>query len=87
MKMVDCLNIMRAEVEPGSETFNLLISALGECRNHSQCRQIHFLALKKWITFDDILMTSLLELYAKSEDLENSTKLFRAVSQRNYTTL
>ncbi|KAI3471647.1 hypothetical protein Pfo_028297 [Paulownia fortunei] len=82
MKTIDCLNKMRVEVEPSIETFSVLISGLGGCGNHSQGKQIHCLALKSGF-FDDILMTSLLYLYAKSGDLENSTKLFREVSHRN----
>ncbi|KAI3471734.1 hypothetical protein Pfo_028384 [Paulownia fortunei] len=77
MKIIDCLTKMRVEVEPSIETFSVLISGLGGCGNHSQGRQIHCLALKSGF-FDDILMTSLLDLYAKSGDLENSTKLLAA---------
>ncbi|PIN20086.1 hypothetical protein CDL12_07247 [Handroanthus impetiginosus] len=86
MKIVDCLSKLRNEVEPSIETLTLLISALGEDRNHTQdVQHIHCLALKSGL-FDNILMTSLLDLYAKCGDLENSTKLFIEVSQRNYTT-
>ncbi|KAL0359597.1 UNVERIFIED_CONTAM: Pentatricopeptide repeat-containing protein, chloroplastic [Sesamum angustifolium] len=85
MKMADCLSRMRREVEPSIETLTVLIAGLGQCRYPSQGRQIHCLALKTRL-FDDILMTTLLEMYAKSGDLENSSKLFREVSHRNYST-
>lgn len=83
-KIVDCFNKMRDEVEASIETFTLLISSIGECGDHSQCRQVHCLALKSGI-FDNILVTSLLDSYAKTGDLENSTKLFIEFSYRNYS--
>ncbi|KAL0339734.1 UNVERIFIED_CONTAM: Pentatricopeptide repeat-containing protein, chloroplastic [Sesamum radiatum] len=85
MKMADCLSRMRREVEPSIETLTVLIAGLGQCRYPSQGREIHCLALKTGL-FDDILMTTLLEMYAKSGDLENSSKLFREVSHTNYST-
>ncbi|KAK4404800.1 Pentatricopeptide repeat-containing protein [Sesamum angolense] len=85
MKMADYLSRMRREVQPRIETLTVLIAGLGQCRYPSQGRQIHCLALKTGL-FDDILMTTLLEMYAKSGDLENSSKLFREVSHRNYST-
>ncbi|KAL3841286.1 hypothetical protein ACJIZ3_025877 [Penstemon smallii] len=86
MTMVDCFNTMRCEkVEPNIETLTLLTSGLAECGNPYPGRKMHCLALKFGL-FDDILKTSLLNLYANSGDLEMSAQLFRAVSQGNCST-
>ncbi|KAK6124869.1 hypothetical protein DH2020_041403 [Rehmannia glutinosa] len=76
MKIIDCLNRMRCEVKPSIETFTVIISGLEGCGNHSQGKQIYCLALKSG-TLDDILMSSLLDLYAKSGDFEEAVKLFQ----------
>ncbi|KAL7097789.1 hypothetical protein ACP275_10G164800 [Erythranthe tilingii] len=84
-KIVDCFNKMRKEVEASVETYTILIMGLGECGDHSQCRQIHCLALKSG-SLDDILITTFLNSYAKCGDFENSTKFFKEVFCKSYAT-
>ena len=67
------------------ETLTLLISAFAKCRDLFQGEKIHCLTIKFGFC-DDILLTSLLDFYAKCGEIEISAQLFREIPNRNVVT-
>ncbi|KAK7278859.1 hypothetical protein RJT34_23898 [Clitoria ternatea] len=67
------------EVDPWTiETLTLIISAFAKCGNLSEGECIHCLVIKTGFS-DDILLTSLVDFYAKCGKLEISVQLFREI--------
>ncbi|RAL51877.1 hypothetical protein DM860_010595 [Cuscuta australis] len=81
-KMIYCFGKMLAEVEPSVETLTTLVSGLSSGGHLAQGSQIHCLSLKTGL-LDDILKSSLLNFYAKCNDVERSTRLFGEIAWKN----
>lgn len=87
LKVVDIFNKIMREVAFSIETLTMLISATAS--SDSGClilgENLHSLAIKSGL-YDGILRTSLLYMYAKFGELENSTRLFKEISNRSIIT-
>lgn len=87
VKVVDILNKIMGEVPLSIETLTILIS--GTATSDSRClmlgENLHSLAIKSGL-YDGILCTSLLGMYAKFGELENSTSLFKEIPNRSIVT-
>ncbi|XP_031745526.1 pentatricopeptide repeat-containing protein At4g35130, chloroplastic-like [Cucumis sativus] len=85
--VVDILNKIMGEVPLSIETLTILIS--GIATSDSRClmlgENLHSLAIKSGL-YDGILCTSLLGMYAKFGELENSTSLFKEIPNRSIVT-
>lgn len=76
---------MQARVQLSVETLTAVISALADSADLLQGEKLHNLALQSGLC-DDVLRTSLLDLYAKCGEIENSIKLFDEIAHRNNIT-
>ncbi|XP_038883286.1 pentatricopeptide repeat-containing protein At4g35130, chloroplastic-like [Benincasa hispida] len=87
LKVVDIFNKIMGEVTLSIETLTILISATAT--SDSGClilgENLHSLAIKSGL-YDSILQTSLLDMYAKFGELENSAKLFKEIPNRSIIT-
>uniref|UniRef100_A0A2N9HGM1 Pentatricopeptide repeat-containing protein n=1 Tax=Fagus sylvatica TaxID=28930 RepID=A0A2N9HGM1_FAGSY len=84
-KLVNRFSEMQGIAALSIETLTLLISAFAKSRDLFQGEQIHCLAIKSGFC-DDVLLTSLLDFYAKCGKIEISDQLFRKISYRNNVT-
>ncbi|GMY19739.1 pentatricopeptide repeat-containing protein At4g35130, chloroplastic-like [Fagus crenata] len=84
-KLVNRFSEMQGIAALSIETLTLLISAFAKSRDLFQGEQIHCVAIKSGFC-DDVLLTSLLDFYAKSGKIEISDQLFRKISYRNNIT-
>lgn len=84
-KLVTRFNEMLREVTPSIETLTLFISAIADCANLYEGGMLHCLGIKAGLQ-DTILMTSLLDFYAKCGALEISAQLFGDIPHRNSIT-
>ncbi|KAH7511786.1 hypothetical protein FEM48_Zijuj12G0019600 [Ziziphus jujuba var. spinosa] len=85
VKAIGMFNKMRLEVETSIETLTSVISAVGKSGNLFQGEKLHCLAIKSG-HLDDVLQTSLLDLYAKCGELGKSERLFKEIRHRNNIT-
>ncbi|KAF3442487.1 hypothetical protein FNV43_RR16403 [Rhamnella rubrinervis] len=85
IKVAAIFNEMRVEVEPSIETLTSVISAFGKSGNLFQGENLHCLAIKSGY-LDDVLHTSLLDLYAKCGEFESLDRLFKEISHTNNIT-
>ena len=74
-KLVNIFSEMRGSAAISIETLTLLISAFAKCRDLFQGEKIHCLTIKTGFC-DEILLTCLLDFYAKCGEIEISTQLY-----------
>ncbi|GMY19102.1 pentatricopeptide repeat-containing protein At4g35130, chloroplastic-like [Fagus crenata] len=84
-KLVNRFSAMQGIAALSIETLTLLLSAFAKSRDLFQGEQIHCLAIKSGFC-DDVLLTSLLDFYAKCGKIEILDQLFRKISYRNNVT-
>jgi pentatricopeptide repeat protein len=80
--LVNRLNKMQGISALSIESLTLLISAFAKYSDLFQGEQIHCLAIKTGF-HDDVLLTTLLDFYAKCGKIEISAELFREICQKN----
>uniref|UniRef100_A0A7N2R7B5 Pentatricopeptide repeat-containing protein n=2 Tax=Quercus lobata TaxID=97700 RepID=A0A7N2R7B5_QUELO len=81
-KLVNIFSEMRGSAAISIETLTLLISAFAKCRDLFQGEKIHCLTIKTGFC-DEILLTCLLDFYAKCGEIEISAQLYREIPNRN----
>ncbi|KAK1552771.1 hypothetical protein Q3G72_023240 [Acer saccharum] len=69
--VADRFNAMQSEVAIGIETLSLVISVFGKSGNVVESKKLHGFAIKAGLC-DDVLLTSLLDFYAKCGELGNA---------------
>lgn len=85
MKLADCVRVMQDKVVLSIESLTSLVSSFSDGRNICYGKQVHCLGIKSG-QYDSILKTSLLDFYAKCEDLDSSGKLFSEIPSTNHIT-
>ncbi|KAK1397453.1 Pentatricopeptide repeat-containing protein [Heracleum sosnowskyi] len=86
MKLADCVRVMQGKAVLSIESLTLLVSSFSDGGNIFHGKQVHCLGIKSG-QYDSILKTSLLDFYAKCEDLDSSEKLFSEIPFTNLVTL
>ncbi|KAK3218007.1 hypothetical protein Dsin_011977 [Dipteronia sinensis] len=76
---------MQSEVAISIETVSLVISVFGKSGNVVEGKKLHGFAIKARLC-DDVLLTSLLDFYAKCGELGNAAQLFSDIPHRNNIT-
>ena len=84
-KLVNIFSEMLGSAALSIENLTLLISEFGKCRDLFQGEKIHCLTIKSGFC-DDVLLTSLLDFYAKCGEIEISAQLYREIPNRNIVT-
>lgn len=85
-KLVDCVRVMQDRAVLSIESLTLLVSSFSDDGPICYGKQVHCLAIKSG-QYDSMLKTSLLDFYAKCEDLDSSKKLYSEFSFTNHITL
>ncbi|KAH7521105.1 hypothetical protein JRO89_XSUnG0111900 [Xanthoceras sorbifolium] len=78
-------NEMQGEVAISIETLSLVISVFGKSGNVIEGKKLQGFAIKVGLC-DNVLLTSLLDFYAKCGELGNATQLFSEIPHRNNIT-
>ncbi|KAL8147339.1 pentatricopeptide repeat-containing protein At4g35130, chloroplastic-like [Apium graveolens] len=86
IKLADCVRVMQDKAVISIESLTLLVSSCSDDGNIFDGKQLHCLGIKSG-QYDSILKTSLLDFYAKCEDLDSSEKLFSEIPFTNHITL
>ncbi|KAL5699660.1 hypothetical protein ACHQM5_030534 [Ranunculus cassubicifolius] len=84
-RVADIFDEMRTETIPSLETLTLVISSFAKSGYLLKGKKVHGYVLKTGV-FDVVLKTSLVDFYAKCEDVESSFQLFEEVPCRNHIT-
>ncbi|KAG7958808.1 hypothetical protein I3843_10G036600 [Carya illinoinensis] len=84
-KLVNTFSKMQGLAALSVETLTLLISAFAKSRDIFQGEWMHCLAIKTGL-LDDVLLTALLDFYAKCGKIEISAQLFREIPFQNTVT-
>ncbi|CAL1385784.1 unnamed protein product [Linum trigynum] len=84
-KVASFFNKMQLEVAVSSETLTSVITALGKAWYLTEGKKLHSLAIKLGLK-DNVLMTSLLDFYAKCGKLESAAALFTEISHKSSIT-
>ncbi|KAJ8770583.1 hypothetical protein K2173_018074 [Erythroxylum novogranatense] len=84
-RVVGCFNQMRGQMLPSKETLTSIVSAFAKAGNLVEGEILHCFSMKVGLC-DNILLTSLLDFYAKCGEMKSSSKLFGEISYRSIIT-